>query len=149
MPAFYPHDIYRPLGSLIGATPDGRLAGEALSRGVSPSEFVATSSPLDVIHSLTNIDFTQYADSFITELTLPRLPNDEQGMNILLAVIRGFLQAEGSSVQFNLQDPEMLRAAQNEPEKYGNLSVRVCGFSAIFTTLDKETQDGIIQRALR
>ncbi len=149
MPAFYPHDIYRPLGSLIGATPDGRLAGEALSRGVSPSEFVATSSPLDVIHSLTDIDFTQYADSFITELTLPRLPNDEQGMNILLAVIRGFLQAEGSSVQFNLQDPEMLRAAQREPEKYGNLSVRVCGFSAIFTTLDEGTQDGIIQRALR
>lgn len=149
MPAFYPHDIYRQLGYLIGATPDGRLAGEALSRGVSPSEFVATGSPLDVIHSLSHIDFTRYADSFIAELTLPRLPNDEQGMSVMMSLIHGFLEAEGSSIQFNLQDPALLRAAQKEPEKHRNVRVRVCGFSAVFTTLDEGAQEGIIQRALR
>lgn len=149
LPAFYPHDLYRRLGLIIGATPDGRAANTPLSRGVSPSEFVETDSPLEIIHSLRHIDFTKFADSFITEITLPQLEDTPQNRQIIIAIIQAFLDAEGSSLQLNLLDHEMLVEAQNNPEKYKRLMVRVCGYSAVFVTLSKETQDEIIQRAIR
>lgn len=52
-------------------------------------------------------------------------------------------------VQFNCVDTETLRAAQMEPEKYGELIVRVAGYSAHFTALSRATQDAIIARTLQ
>ena len=149
LPAFYPHDLYRNMGHGTGATPDGRRANTPLSRGVSPSEFVETDSPLDVIHSLKPIDFTQFADSFITEVTLPGMEDRERGSQILLAIIEGFLDAEGSSLQFNLIDRDMLLVAQKDPERNKHLLVRVCGYSAVFVYLDAQTQAEIIARVIR
>ena len=149
LPAFYPHDLYRNMGHGTGATPDGRRANTPLSRGVSPSEFVETDSPLDVIHSLKPIDFTQFADSFITEVTLPGMEDRERGSQILLAIIEGFLDAEGSSLQFNLIDRDMLLVAQKDPERNKHLLVRVCGYSAVFVYLDAQTQAEVIARAIR
>ena len=149
LPAFYPHEIYVPLGKRTGATPDGRLAGTSLSRGCSPSEFIETDSPLDLVHSLKPIDFTAYADSFIAEITLPRMEANDEGMQILCAIIRGFLEAEGSSLQFNMVSREQLIAARKNPENHKNLLVRVCGYSAPFVFLAEHTQDEIITRAVR
>ena len=149
LPAFYPHDIYRNMGHGTGATPDGRRAYTPLSRGVSPSEFVETDSPLDIIHSLKLIDFTRFADSFIAEVTLPGMEDKEKLRQILLAVIEGFLDAEGSSLQFNLIDRNMLLAAQKDPERHKHLIVRICGYSAVFVYLDERTQAEVIARAIR
>ena len=149
LPAFYPHDIYTPLGSLTGATPDGRLAGKPLSRGVSPSEFIATDSPLDLIHSLKAIDFTKFADSFCAELTLPPMDNTPENAGILTSIIRAFLGAEGSSLQFNLIDRNALLDARIHPDDHRNLFVRVCGYSAVFVYLSPATQNEILERAVR
>ena len=149
LPAFYPHDIYNPLGVLTGATPDGRLAGKPLSRGVSPSEFVTTDSPLDLIHSLKSIDFTKYADSFCAELTLPPMENTPENAGILISIIRAFLEAEGSSLQFNLIDRNALLDAREHPDDHRNLFVRVCGYSAVFVYLSASTQNEILERAIR
>ena len=149
LPAFYPHDIYRPLGLTIGATPDGRLAHTPLSRGAAPNEFVETDTPLDIIHSLKHIDFTQYADSFVTDITLPSLNSSAQNVQILTSIIQAFLDAKGSSLQFNLINRDMLLQAQKDPEQHKNLMVRVCGYSAAFVALNEETQNEIIQRAVR
>ena len=149
LPAFYPHDIYTALGSKTGATPDGRFSGTPLSRGASPSEFVATQSPLELIHSLKSIDFTEYADSFCAELTLLIMDDLESGASVISAVTEAFLEAEGSSLQINLLDREMLIDAREHPEMYPNLCVRVCGYSARFTALNEKTQDEIINRMVR
>ncbi len=149
MPAFYPHNVFLTLGERLGATPDGRLAGMPLSRGASPSEFIETDSPLNLIRSLEKVDFTAYADSFCAELTLPRLENTEENRKILTAIIEAFLEAGGSSLQINLLDREMLKEAQKYPERYKNLTVRVCGYSAVFIYLGKNIQDEVISRAIR
>ena len=149
LPAFYPHDIYRPLGEIIGATPDGRQAGVPLSRGVSPSEFIETDSPLDLIHSLKAIDFTKFADSFCAELTLPGMENTEENAGILTSIIRAFLDAEGSSLQINLINRDLLADARVHPEQHRNLCVRVCGYSAVYVYLAPAVQDEILHRAVR
>ena len=101
------------------------------------------------MHSLKPIDFTAYADSFIAEITLPRMEANDEGMQILCAIIRGFLEAEGSSLQFNMVSREQLIAARKDPENHKNLLVRVCGYSAPFVFLAEHTQDEIITRAVR
>ena len=149
MPAFYPHDIFRDLGAKTGATPDGRKAGVPLSRGVSPSEFVQTDSPVSLLLSLQDIDFTEYADSFCAELTLPKLPEGEKGIEILTAIIKVFLQVGGSSLQMNLLNKDVLLEAKKNPELHKNVCVRVCGYSALFVTLGEKVQDEVIARAIR
>ncbi len=149
LPAFYPHDMYNPLGAAIGATPDGRKAGSPLSRGVSPSEFIQTDSPLDVIHSLKAIDFTKYADSFCAELTLPTMENTPANIIVLTSVIRAFLDAEGSSLQFNMLRLSDLEKARKDPENHKNVIVRVCGYSAVYVYLSPKLQDEIFSRAIR
>lgn len=149
LPAFYPHDLYRDLGFKTGSTPDGRLGGTPLSRGVSPSEFVETASPLDLVNSLKPIDFTEYAESFCAEITLPNMPDREKAKAVLTAIMRAFLEVGGSSLQFNMVDREMLVEARKNPEQFKNLCVRVCGYSAVFVTLDEKVQDDLIERAVR
>lgn len=148
LPAFYPHDLFRLLGELTGATPDGRRSGIPLSRGCAPSEFIEGQSPLDIISSLGSIDFTNYADSFCAEITLPRMVPDVAA-NVFQAIMQAFLEQGGSSLQFNMLDREMLLDAQQHPEQHANIVVRVCGYSAVFIYLNKQQQDEVIQRAIR
>ena len=61
-------------------------------------------------------------------------------------MLRGFQNLKGWHVQFNVVDSKTLLAAQQHPEEYKDLVVRVAGYSALFVTLDKATQDDIIQR---
>jgi len=149
LPAFYPHETYRHMGLMTGATPDGRLANTPLSRGISPSEFVECDSPLDIIHSLKHIDFTQYAESFIADLNLPQMDQSERSRTILTSIILAFLEAGGSSLQFNLTDHAALLDARQHPEQHPNLLVRVCGYSSAFIYLHPIIQDEIIDRAVR
>jgi len=148
LPAFYPHDIFRPLGELTGATPDGRRSGMPLSRGCSPSEFIEGQIPLDIISSLEPIDFTNYADSFCTEMTLPRMAPDI-AVNVFTTLMEAFLRNGGSSLQFNMLDREKLLEAQENPEEHGDIVVRVCGYSAVFIHLNRQQQNEVIMRAIR
>ena len=147
LPGFYPHDIFIAVGSKTGATPDGRHAGYYLSRGVSPSEFISVKSPLDIINSVRAIDFTEYTESFATELTLPRMERD--GENLLTAIIRAFLEAEGSTLQINLLDRDQLVEAKAHPEQHQDIIVRICGYSEKFVSLSEKQQDEVISRAIR
>lgn len=149
LPAVYPHDVYRPLGLKTGATPDGRQANTPLSRGVSPSEFIKTESPLNIIHSLKKLDFTRFGESFITEITLPALEDTPEHRGVLTAVIRAFLEAEGSSLQFNLLNKQRLLEAEAHPDRHKDLLVRVCGYSAPFVALSEESRREILHRAIR
>lgn len=147
-PAFYAHDIFRNMGEVTAATPDGRRKGYYLSRGCSPSEFLSGITPTDMLTSIRDIDFTEYTESHALEMTLPRMQGEE-GKNIMMAIIGEFLENEGGTLQFNLLDHEMLREAQREPEKHRDLMVRICGYSYYFVCLQKDIQDEIIARSLR
>jgi formate C-acetyltransferase len=63
-------------------------------------------------------------------------------------VLQRFLEYGGSVLQLNVLDQGALLEAQKHPEKHHDLTVRVSGYSARFVTLDRETQDEIIQRGM-
>jgi len=148
LPAFYPHDIFRPLGMKLGATPDGRKAGFWLSRGVSPSEFVKGHGPLSLLHSIRAYDFTDFVDSLALEITLPKL-DDADGETIFRTLMAEFLDAGGSTLQLNILDTEDLRLAQKHPEEHRDIIVRVCGYSDYFVNLIPEIQEEVISRNIR
>lgn len=76
----------------------------------------------------------------------PSALSGQEGLNNLAALVRSYFDQKGMHVQFNVIGKETLEKAQQNPEKYKNLVVRVAGYSAHFVSLDKTIQDDIISR---
>lgn len=133
-------------GSVIGATADGRLAGEPLSEGISPVQGADRNGPTAVLKSAAKIDHLRTGGTLLNQKFTPQLLADEEGINQLLHLIRGYFRMDGHHIQFNVVTAETLRKAQKHPEKYQDLIVRVAGYSDYFVDLTPELQNEIIKR---
>ena len=98
--------------------------------------------------SVEKIDFTKFAESMALEITLP-LMEESKGEEVLLQLIKGFLESRGATLQLNLLDSALLKEAREHPEQHRDIIVRVCGFSQYFVLMNKERQEEIISRAVR
>lgn len=132
------------MGRATGATADGRRAGDPISFNLSPAVGAARKGPTATCNSVAAIDFTQVSGGGTFDLALDGRVLAEGGA--LEALLRGYLEAGGMSVQVNAIRREALVEAQQHPEAHGDLLVRVTGYSAHFTTLDRATQEDIINR---
>ncbi|MFC2036876.1 glycyl radical protein [Chloroflexota bacterium] len=137
-----------PLGASVGATPDGRKAGEPISEGVSPVHGTDTGGPTKVLRSVTKLPTIKSIAQLLNLRLSPATLATEEGLRRLVTLLKGFRNIKAWHVQFNTVDTETLRAAQEHPEKYRDLVVRVAGYSALFVSLDKATQDDIIRRTV-
>lgn len=143
----YPAAINILFGDLIGATPDGRKAHEALADGVSPVRGADSNGPTAAINSVAKLDhFIASNGTLLNQKFHPGSIQGSAGLNNLAALVRSFFDQKGMHVQFNIIDKETLVEAQKNPSKYRDLVVRVAGYSAQFITLDKAIQDDIIKR---
>jgi len=134
-------------GEVTGATPDGRLAGQAFSDNASPVMGRDVSGPTATVKSVAALDQVFYHDGALFNLRFdPRGIQGEKGLQIIEGVIRTYFDHKGEHIQINVVDNETLVKAQQEPEKYRGLMVRVAGYMAYFTELDKAAQDSIIDR---
>lgn len=127
------------------ATPDGRKQGEILSRGMGPGETVGRTDISHIMEGLAGLRMENYPASAVLYLDFPFSPN-RLDSHIFSGIIRSFLDVGGSVFDFNISDAEVLEKAQKNPQEYKNLIVRVWGFSAYFTALEKELQDEMIRR---
>ncbi|MBR6727640.1 MAG: hypothetical protein IKM08_05565 [Clostridia bacterium] len=133
-------------GHRIGATPDGRLAGEPLSDAASPTYGRDRKGVTATLLSLSKPDYTQCACGTVVNQKLsPDMFEDGQRQN-LLALIRVYFAKGGQEIQINATSTEILRDAIKHPERYASLVVRVSGFSALYVTLDREVQEDILRR---
>jgi formate C-acetyltransferase len=148
-PAFYPHDTFIGFGLGTQATPDGRRRGAYLSRGIAPSEFTGVRSVTDIVRSLNVFDLTLFPESMATEITLPLSVSSRHGIDSVAALIKTFAQSGGSTLQINVLDRETLIRAREEPEKYPNVVVRICGYSQAFNSLSDQQKDEVISRTAR
>jgi pyruvate formate-lyase/glycerol dehydratase family glycyl radical enzyme len=136
-----------PGGSLTGATPDGRYAGECLADGtVSPMRGRDTRGPTAVILSAMKIDQVPYQASLLNMKLHPSALRTREDLVKLSILIRTYFSRNGKHIQFNVVDRNTLLSAQQAPENYRDLIVRIAGYSAYFVQLGKPMQDEIIGR---
>lgn len=137
-----------PLGSKIGATPDGRKAGDPIAEGVSAMHGTDSGGPTGVLRSASKLPTIKMVAQLLNLRLSPTALATEAGLQRLVALLKGFRSLKVWHVQFNTIDTDTLLAAQKNPEQYRDLVVRVAGYSALFVTLDKATQDDIIRRTV-
>ncbi len=133
-------------GSVMGASPDGRLAGTPVSEGISPVQGADRKGPTSVLKSAAKMDHLKTGGTLLNQKFTPSLLKDEIGMNSLVQLVRTYFKLDGHHIQFNVVDARTLRAAQEHPEQYRDLIVRVAGYSDYFCDLSQALQDEIIAR---
>ncbi|MDR3560753.1 MAG: glycyl radical protein [Negativicutes bacterium] len=145
--AFMGISNYIPAGSAIGATPDGRTAGSPLTEGVSPHAGTDLTSPTAAMRSVARINHDVHSGGTLLNIKLaPELLKSARNLKNLAALIRAYFALGAFHVQFNVIDSKTLRKAQERPEDYRDLLVRVAGYSTQFVNLSRDVQDAIIER---
>lgn len=130
------------------ANASGRKQGDYLSRGGNPSEYAGGIDAATLLHAQSAVDYTEYPGGGVLYMDLP-VTKGPLGDALFVSVIQNFLQNGGSIMDFNVIDRAQLLEAQKDPENHQNIVVRICGYSALFHTLDKVMQDEIIGRTQR
>ena len=138
---------YIGIGEGLGASPDGRLAGEPVSSNFSPALGRDMQGLPGAILSYSKMHHCNLPAGGPLDLRLARrLVEGIEGTSRMAALIRGFVETGGAIMTLTVADTEELRAAQQEPEKYDSLRVRMGGWCAYFTMLSREQQDHHIRR---
>ena len=147
-PGSYTVSAHVPLGAVVGATPDGRFAGEQLADGgLSPMLGQDAQGPTAVLKSVSKLDNTLLSNGTLLNVKFtPATLEGEAGLRKLADFLRAFTQLKLQHIQFNVVNADTLREAQQRPQDYAGLVVRVAGYSAFFVELSKEIQDDIIRR---
>jgi formate C-acetyltransferase len=133
-------------GKVTGATPDGRLAREPLSEGISPFQGMDRKGPTAVLNSALKIDHLKTGGTLLNQKFTPDFFRDERSIRKVTQLIRSYFRMDGHHIQFNVVSAGTLRDAQKHPEKYQDLIVRVAGYSDYFNDLGPELQEEIIRR---
>jgi formate C-acetyltransferase len=133
-------------GSMIGALPDGRRAGKPLSEGISPVQGADRNGPTAVVKSAAKIDHIRTGGTLLNQKFLPQVLEDEKGITKLAHLIRAYFKMDGHHMQFNVVNSDELRRAQDYPDDYRDLIVRVAGYSDYFVDLTPQLQNEIIER---
>lgn len=135
------------VGEVVGAMPNGRLKGTAVSDSMGPSQGKDVSGPTRLLRSAISLDNNNVTGAYALNIKLnPSSFKGETGRQNLKALIKSYLRNHGVQLQFNFVDTKTLEAAKKEPEKYQNLIVRVAGYCEYFNNLDAKMQDEIISR---
>ena len=134
-------------GEKVGASPDGRCAGEEISKNLSPTMGMDRKGITALIKSITAMDPINFAMDFPLDAALhPATVQGEEGLAALRNLLFTYFNNNGTLIQFNIFNAEELEEAQRNPEKYANLQIRVCGWNVRFVELAKVEQDAYIKR---
>ncbi|MEG1748069.1 MAG: glycyl radical protein [Tannerellaceae bacterium] len=133
-------------GKVMGATPNGRLAGRSISDGTSPSHGSDTHGPSAVIKSMSKLDQIKSGGTLLNQRFLPSLLKRDEDIAKLAHLIRTYFSLGGHHIQFNIVDTATLEAAQRCPEDYKDLLVRMAGYSDYFNDMNADLQADIISR---
>ena len=134
-------------GKAVGALPDGRFAGEPLGNSIGPRPGADTCGLSAMLSSVEKLPLEKGVGGTTLNVLLPtRLLSDLQRRQSISALMRSYLKNGGQMAQITTANRDELLEAQKYPERYGNLIVRIGGFSIQFVQLEKEAQNEIISR---
>lgn len=144
----YPVTMNVTYGKFTAATPDGRRKGEPLSDGISAVQGYDTHGPTAILNSVSNFDTSKYSNGLLLNMKIhPSALASDEGTGKLIDLMSAyFFRMGGMEMQLNIVSADTLRAAQENPDDYRDLVVRIAGFSAYFTEVYKAAQDDLIKR---
>lgn len=131
----------------IGALTNGRKLGDWLTDGgISPHAGYDKNGPMATILSASKIDSTKQKANVFNQRISPSTIEGEAGLRKFQNYITTCMNLSLDMVQFNVVDGNILKDAQEYPEKYPDLVVRISGYNAHFVELDKFVQNAVIER---
>lgn len=136
-------------GSKVGATPNGRRRGEPISHGANPNpHFRQDGAPTAQSNGIASVQ-CGYGNTAPLQIEFdPHVAADEKGVDTVLALIEGHFKQGGTLININVLDGEKLMKANENPEEYPDLVVRVTGFTAYFATLSPQFRQLVVDRFL-
>lgn len=136
-----------PAGREIAATPDGRLSGQPVSDAASPMRGMDVSGPTAALLSVSKPDYTLVAcGTVLNQKYPPEMFASAENIARMRAMITAYFRRGGQEIQINSVSRDVLRQAMDEPDQWKGLVVRVSGFSAFYTRLDRDVQNDILMR---
>ncbi len=146
--AIFSIDHFVDYGKKTMATPDGRLQGEVLSKNICATVGQDKNGVTALINSATKIDHSKFPNGTVLDVVLhPSAVSGEDGLDAFYTLLKTYMLKGGLALHGNVFNAADLKAAQQNPEKYKNLQVRVCGWNAYFVNLSKTEQDCFIKQA--
>jgi len=133
-------------GEVTGALPNGRPAGKPLSDGISPTQGADVNGPTAALLSAAKMDQLKTGGTLLNQKFTPGVVEGEKGLDGMACLVAAYFKLDGHHIQFNVIDRQTLRDAQEKPEEYRDLIVRVAGYSDHFRNLSRALQDEIIER---
>ena len=133
-------------GEVCRASANGRWAGKPVSEGISPTQGADVNGPTATLWSAAKMDHLRTGGTLLNLKFTPSAVEGDKGLEAMAGLIRGYFAMDGHHIQFNVIDRATLIAAQQNPEEYKDLIVRVAGYSDHFRNLSKALQDEIIER---
>ena len=146
-PGMYSVTTHIAFGMMVGATPDGRHARQPLSQGISPANGRDRHGPTAALKSAAKLNHTLVSNGLaLNQMLSLGAAAREHAPDVLGALVGAYFDLGGQHLQWNIVDRATLIAAQQDPEAYRGLIVRVSGYSALFTDLNRVVQDELIAR---
>jgi formate C-acetyltransferase len=133
-------------GKRLGATPDGRRAGQPTSENTSPYPGSATKGVTGLLRSVAKLPLSRIHSGALNVRLQPRLFAGDEGLTRLAKLLRTYFDMGGLQVQLSFADVQELRDAQANPERHRDLMVRITGYSAAFVDMSVAAQEEIIRR---
>lgn len=149
LPGIFSWALNIQMGHKLGATPNGRHAGEPISHGCSPDPgFRKDGAATAMAVAVARVQ-SHWGNASPMQIDLdPSLPNSTETVERIAALIRGHFELGGTQINFNILDREKLITAHRDPALYPNLVVRVTGFSVYFASLSEEMRKLVLQRVI-
>ncbi len=142
-PGIFSVGFHITMGAFTAATADGRFAGDTLGNGITPSEGLAVAGPTALMNSVVKLPLSRVYNGLNLNM---RFDGNQVRTTHFLDLIKTYFKNGGVQVQFNMVDTATLKKAQQDPQQYRDLIVRISGYSGIFVGLSDIAQEEIINR---
>ncbi len=134
----------------VEATADGRKRGDELSKNITATQGCSFKGATALVASALKFDSSLFmADLPVDVMLHPSEVKGDAGIAAMRSLLMTFIKHYGHALQFNVMDVNVLRKAQDEPEQYRDLQVRICGWNVLWNSIPRREQDAYIRQAER
>lgn len=139
-----------PMGKILGASPNGRKAGEPISHGANPNPgFREDGAATAMSKAIASVQ-PGYGNTAPMQLELePGIAREEGGVEMVAELLADHCRKGGTLINLNILNAEKILEAQENPENYPDLVVRVTGFSAYFASLSPQFRQLVVDRVVK